>query len=115
MNIPTAFSSLYENCCQLKYFFPLQIAYLNSTVKELKKKVKLPGSARTLTNDIESLKKGMADTGGDITEIKDKIKQLTDLAGLQRGKMGKLATNVYNLSVSIIIVIFIIITGEIFN
>ena len=105
-----------KSLANLSIFFPLQIAYLNSTVKELKKKVKLPGSARTLTNDIESLKKGMADTGGDITEIKDKIKQLTDLAGLQRDKMGKLATNVYNLSVSIIVIYnFIIITGEIFN
>ncbi|XP_022785214.1 uncharacterized protein LOC111325640 isoform X3 [Stylophora pistillata] len=78
-----------------------QIAYLNLTVDELKKKVKLPESASTLTKDIESLKKGMADTGGDITEIKDKIKQLTDLAGKQQKRMEKLTKNVYNLSVQV--------------
>lgn len=81
-------------------FLPLQIAYLNSTVNDLQKRVKLPGSASTITQDIESLKKGMADTGGDITEIKDKIKQLTTLASQENGKVEKLLKNVFNLSVS---------------
>lgn len=79
---------------------PLQIAHLNSTVDDLQKRVKLPGSASTITQDIESLKKGMADTGGDITEIKDKIKQLTKLASQEDGKVDKLSKNVFNLSVS---------------
>lgn len=78
-----------------------QIAYLNLTVDELKKKVKLPESASTLTKDIDSLKKGMADTGGDITEIKDKIKLLRDLADKQEHRMEKLIKNVYNLSVQV--------------
>lgn len=47
----------------------------------------------------------MADTGGDITEIKDKIKQLTDLAGQQRGKMDELTKKVFNLTVSTFIFI----------
>ena len=42
----------------------------------------------------------MADTGGDITEIKDKIKQLTSLASQQNGKVEGLSKNVFNLSVS---------------
>lgn len=42
----------------------------------------------------------MADTGGDITEIKDKIKQLTSLASQQNGKVEELSKNVFNLSVS---------------
>ena len=79
---------------------PRQIAYLNSTVNDLKKRVELPGSASTITQDIESLKKGMADTGGDITEIKDKIKQLTELASQENGKVDELSKNVFNLSVS---------------
>lgn len=82
------------------FFLPLQIAHLNSTVNDLQKRVKLPGSASTITKDIESLKKGMADTGGDITEIKDKIKQLTNLASQQNGKVDELSKNVFNLSVS---------------
>lgn len=91
----------------MKFFFYFQIAYLNLTLDELKKKVKLPESASTLTKDIDSLKKGMADTGGDITEIKDKIKLLRDLADKQEHRMEKLIKNVYNLSVSIIHVIII--------
>ena len=87
------------------HFFSLQIAHLNSTIDDLRKRVKLPGSASTITSDIESLKKGMADTGGDITEIKDKIKQLTDLAGQQRGKMDELTKKVFNLTVSTFIFI----------
>ena len=43
----------------------------------------------------------MADTGGDITEIKDKIKQLTNLAGQQRGQVNKLTIEFFNLSVSV--------------
>jgi len=81
-------------------FLPLQIAHLNSTVNDLQKRVNLPGSASTITQDIESLEKGMADTGGDITEIKDKIKQLTKLASQENGKVDKLSQNVFNLSVS---------------
>jgi len=42
----------------------------------------------------------MADTGGDITEIKDKIKQLTKLASQENGKVDELSKNVFNLSVS---------------
>ena len=42
----------------------------------------------------------MADTGGDITEIKDKIKQLTELASQENGKVDELSKNVFNLSVS---------------
>lgn len=85
---------------------PLQIAHLNSTVNDLQKKVKLPGSASTITQDIESLKKGMADTGGDITEIKDKIKQLTKLASQENGKVDELSKNVFNLSVSTFYLIY---------
>lgn len=85
---------------------PLQIAHLNSTVNDLQKKVKLPGSANTITQDIESLKKGMADTGGDITEIKDKIKQLTKLASQENGKVDELSKNVFNLSVSTFYLIY---------
>lgn len=87
-------------------FLPLQIAYLNSTVNDLQKRIKLPGSASTITQDIESLKKGMADTGGDITEIKDKIKQLTTLASQENGKVDELSKNVFNLSVSTSFLIF---------
>ena len=43
----------------------------------------------------------MADTGGEITEIKDKIKQLTDLAAQQHGKVDKLTKQFFNLSVSV--------------
>ncbi|XP_078354119.1 uncharacterized protein LOC144638743 isoform X3 [Oculina patagonica] len=78
-----------------------QIAHLNTTVDDLLKKVKLPGSTSTITKDIESLKKGMADTGGDITEIKDKIKQLTSLASQQNGKVEELSKNLFNLSVQV--------------
>lgn len=85
---------------------PLQIAHLNSTINDLQKKVKLPGSANTITQDIESLKKGMADTGGDITEIKDKIKQLTKLASQENGKVDELSKNVFNLSVSTFYLIY---------
>ena len=87
-------------------FLPLQIAHLNSTINDLQKKVKLPGSANTITQDIESLKKGMADTGGDITEIKDKIKQLTKLASQENGKVDELSKNVFNLSVSTFYLIY---------
>ena len=89
-----------------KLFLPLQIAYLNSTVSDLQKRIKLPGSASTITQDIESLKKGMADTGGDITEIKDKIKQLTTLASQENGKVDELSKNVFKLSVSTSYLIF---------
>jgi len=66
----------------------------------LQKRVERPESANKITSDIESLKKGMADTGGEITEIKDKIKQLTELAGQQHGKLDKLTDKFFNLSVS---------------
>ena len=105
--ILTAFNNCLICVTKVKFFFYFQIAYLNLTLDELKKKVKLPESASTLTKDIDSLKKGMADTGGDITEIKDKIKLLRDLADKQEHRMEKLIKNVYNLSVSIIHVIII--------
>ena len=105
--ILTAFNNCLICVTKVKFFSIFQIAYLNLTVDELKKKVKLPESASTLTKDIDSLKKGMADTGGDITEIKDKIKLLRDLADKQEHRMEKLIKNVYNLSVSIIHVIII--------
>ena len=82
--------------------FPHQIAYLNSTVSDLRKRVESPESANKITSDIKSLKKGMADTGGDITEVKDKIKQLTDLAGQQHGKVEELTRQFFNLSVSVL-------------
>ena len=104
---PACQYTTYRRICLLKYsFLPLQIAHLNSTVNDLQKRVELPGSASTITQDIESLKKGMADTGGDITEIKDKIKQLTKLASQENGKVEKLSKNVFNLSVSTSYVIY---------
>lgn len=78
-----------------------QIAYLNSTVSDLQKRVESPESANKITSDIESLKKGMADTGGDITEVKDKIKQLTHLAGQQHRKVEELTRQFFNLSVQV--------------
>ena len=68
----------------------------------MQKKVERPESANKITSDIESLKKGMAGTGGEITEIKDKIKQLTDLAAKQHGKVDKLMKQYFNLSVSVL-------------
>ena len=79
---------------------PLQIAYLNSTVNDLQNRVKLPEGAQAISSDIESLKKGMADTGGDITEIKDKIKQLTDVTSQQQNKVHEVSKHLYNLTVS---------------
>lgn len=78
-----------------------QIAYLNFTVAELQKRLETPENANTLTRDIESLKKGMADTGGEITEVKDKIKQLTDLAGLEHKKIDDLTNQLFNMSVQV--------------
>ena len=49
----------------------------------------------------------MADTGGEITEIKDKIKQLTDLAAQQHGKVNKLTKQFFNLSVSVFCCLFV--------
>ncbi|XP_074610988.1 uncharacterized protein LOC141865554 isoform X1 [Acropora palmata] len=78
-----------------------QIAYLNFTVTDLQKRLEAPENANTLTRDIESLKKGMADTGGEITEVKDKVKQLTDLAGLEHTKIDDLTNQLFNLSVQV--------------
>ncbi|XP_044164178.1 uncharacterized protein LOC114963105 isoform X2 [Acropora millepora] len=78
-----------------------QIAHLNFTVTDLQKRLEAPENANTLTRDIESLKKGMADTGGEITEVKDKIKQLTDLAGLEHTKIDDLTNQLFNLSVQV--------------
>lgn len=78
-----------------------QIAYLNFTVTDLQKRLEAPENANTLTRDIESLKKGMADTGGEITEVKDKIKQLTDLAGLEHTKIDDLTNQLFNISVQV--------------
>ncbi|KAK2556712.1 hypothetical protein P5673_021265 [Acropora cervicornis] len=77
------------------------IAYLNFTVTDLQKRLEAPENANTLTRDIESLKKGMADTGGEITEVKDKVKQLTDLAGLEHTKIDDLTNQLFNLSVQV--------------
>ena len=76
-----------------------QIAHLNLTVNDLQKRVESPESANKITGDIQLLKKGMADTGGDITEVKDKIKQLTDLAGKQNDQVNMLTNKFFNLSV----------------
>ena len=76
-----------------------QIAHLNLTVNDLQKRVESPESANKITGDIQLLKKGMADTGGDITEVKDKIKQLTDLAGKQNDRVNTLTNKFFNLSV----------------
>lgn len=76
---------------------------MNFTVTDLQKRLEAPENANTLTRDIESLKKGMADTGGEITEVKDKIKQLTDLAGLEHTKIDDLTNQLFNLSVSLLI------------
>lgn len=76
---------------------------MNFTVIDLQKRLEAPENANTLTRDIESLKKGMADTGGEITEVKDKIKQLTDLAGLEHTKIDDLTNQLFNLSVSLLI------------
>ena len=76
---------------------------MNFTVTDLQKRLEAPENANTLTRDIESLKKGMADTGGEITEVKDKVKQLTDLAGLEHTKIDDLTNQLFNLSVSLVI------------
>ncbi|XP_068726699.1 EF-hand calcium-binding domain-containing protein 14-like isoform X3 [Montipora capricornis] len=78
-----------------------QIVYLNLTVADLQKRVKKPENANTLTKDIDSLKKGMADTGGEITELKDKVKQLTHLAGQEHEKVELLTAKLFNLSVQV--------------
>ncbi|XP_073227299.1 uncharacterized protein [Porites lutea] len=78
-----------------------QIAHLNLTVNDLQKRVESPESANKITGDIQLLKKGMADTGGDITEVKDKIKQLTDLAGKQNDQVNTLTNKFFNLSVQL--------------
>lgn len=80
-------------------FLFFQIAHLNLTVNDLQKRVESPESANKITGDIQLLKKGMADTGGDITEVKDKIKQLTDLAGKQNDQVNMLTLKFFNLSV----------------
>lgn len=80
-------------------FLFFQIAHLNLTVNDLQKRVESPESANKITGDIQLLKKGMADTGGDITEVKDKIKQLTDLAGKQNDQVNTLKNKIFNLSV----------------
>lgn len=72
---------------------------MNLTVNDLQKRVESPESANKITGDIQLLKKGMADTGGDITEVKDKIKQLTDLAGKQNDQVNTLTNKFFNLSV----------------
>ena len=74
---------------------------MNLTVADLQKRVEKPENANTLTKDIDSLKKGMADTGGEITELKDKVKQLTDLAGQEHEKVELLTAKLFNLSVSL--------------
>ena len=81
------------------FFFFFQIAHLNLTVNDLQKRVESPESANKITGDIQLLKKGMADTGGDITEVKDKIRQLTDLAGKQNVQVNTLKNKFFNLSV----------------
>ena len=80
----------------------MQIAYLNKTVKELSLRAKSPKSVVSISKDIDQLKKGMADTGEEITAVRDTVAKLTKLAHFQNRALKNLRKNFYNLSVSVV-------------
>ena len=53
----------------------LQIAFLNKTLKAISLKANSPQSVVSISKDINQLKKGMADTGQEITAVKDTVTQ----------------------------------------
>ena len=78
-----------------------QIAFLNRTVGYLKEEMKSPQSAVKITQDIESLKKGMADISQEITQVKDQVAQLKKLAVSQNSDLADMRDNIWNLTVSV--------------
>ena len=79
----------------------MQIAYLNKTVKDLRESAKSPKSVGSISKDIEQLKKGMADTGQEITAVRDTVTKLRKLAHLQNKIIKSLQRRFFNLSVSV--------------
>ncbi|XP_031549498.1 uncharacterized protein LOC116287027 [Actinia tenebrosa] len=78
-----------------------RIEDLNSTVKYLQSKLKSPQSISSINNDIKLLKKAMADTSREITEVTDKFNRLRKIALLQNTNIKHLKIQLYNVSVQI--------------
>ena len=62
--------------------------------------MKSPESATKINEDIDSLKKGMADTEQEITQVKDQVAQLKRLALVQDNTIQDLRQQIWNLTVS---------------
>ena len=55
---------------------------------------------------MNALKKGMADTGAEITKLSDEIKQLNKKASSQNRALKRIVLGVFNISVSLNVFIF---------
>ena len=68
-----------------------------------------PSSKVSLSNTVNALKKGMADTGAEMTKLSDEIKQIGEATSSQSKAIRRIVLGLFNISVSLnIIVSFIV-------
>ena len=64
-----------------------------------------PSSKVSLSNTVNALKKGMADTGAEMTKLSDEIKQIGEATSSQSKAIRRIVLGLFNISVSLNIIV----------
>lgn len=73
---------------------------LNRTLLKVSYLLHSPGSKMSLGNAVNALKKGMADTGAEMTKLSDEIKQIGEATSFQSTAIKRIIVGLFNISVS---------------
>ena len=67
-----------------------------------------PSSKMSLSKTVNALKKGMADTGAEMTKLGDELKQVGEASSLQSKTIKRIMVALYNISVSLNILQYLV-------
>ena len=80
---------------QLSY---AKIAALNGTLLKMSHILHSPNSKMSLSSTVNALKKGMADTGAEMTKLGDELKQISEATSFQSKTIKGIMVALYNIS-----------------
>lgn len=85
----------YKRQLQMSY---AKIAVLNGTLLKMSRILHSPKSQMSLSNTVNALKKGMADTGAEMTKLSDEIKQIGEATLSQSRAIRRILFGLFNIS-----------------
>ena len=90
----------------INLFLFTQIAVLNETLLKMSHMLHSPNSKMSLSKTVNALKKGMADTGAEMTKLSDEIKQIGEATSSQSKAVRRIFLGLFNISVSVNIILY---------